>query len=555
MPQHGREATDGTIVAQVLAGDRDAFAHLVVRYQSVVHSIALAQLHHFADAEDVVQETFVRAFQSLDKLHVPGKFGAWIVTIARNTANTVGKQRQRAAMQPLSEADEPVAETDPGRQELRDLVAAELAKLPEDQREVLTLHYFSGKTTAEIAALLAISRHAAKKRLERSRALLGEKLLLRVGENVAEDKLTTAKRVQRAMAAVAGVTASWESAEAAAAVTGAAGITAATASGAGFVVKAAIAAVVAAVVVVGGGLYTGHVPLPKWDRAGTDITRSDTVASSGDAAPAQDTRDKNGIDNAGAAPIAPTPGSTGTATGTVIDVDTNKPIPKVQLAWWRMPMEGRSPRRQGDVVFASLQAARPQRTELAMSIAPSMVTTDNQGRFTINGPPGTYSIRVHDPVWVDDDRGVTFEVHESHTTEGIIVPALVGGVVSGRVFDVETGIGVPGVAIHLRHSGIVLEGSGETITDSAGRYRFQGLREGNGDLTRDDVPPYSRPDRQDRKDVSIGPRETMANLDFPLERGVTVAGRVVDGAGNALPDVALKTWAGMEELKTLSAAG
>ena len=90
-------SSDEKVVRRVLEGQRDAFGILVRRYLPVVHAAAYARLGNGVDADDVAQETFLRAFQRLGSLHERQKFGAWLLTIARNTAYTMLKSRQHEA--------------------------------------------------------------------------------------------------------------------------------------------------------------------------------------------------------------------------------------------------------------------------------------------------------------------------------------------------------------------------------------------------------------------------------------------------------------------------
>ena len=81
-----QQRSDEKAVCMALAGRRDAFGLLVSRYLPLVYAVAYARVGNAADAEDVAQETFLRAFQGLESLHEQRKFGAWLLTIARNTA-------------------------------------------------------------------------------------------------------------------------------------------------------------------------------------------------------------------------------------------------------------------------------------------------------------------------------------------------------------------------------------------------------------------------------------------------------------------------------------
>jgi len=79
---------DARRVRRALGGDSAAFTELVTRHMPAVRAVARACTGNLADAEDVVQEAFLKAWLSLDTLQEPGRFGGWVVTIARNVARS-----------------------------------------------------------------------------------------------------------------------------------------------------------------------------------------------------------------------------------------------------------------------------------------------------------------------------------------------------------------------------------------------------------------------------------------------------------------------------------
>lgn len=169
-------------VRQVLSGQSEAFAPLVDRYLPAVYAVSYAYLGNHADAEDVTQEAFVAAYTSLHTLREPKKFEGWVVSIARQTASKLRRKqgRERAATAALR-ADA-IHQADPGREELRRLLRAEIERMEDEPREVLLLHYHAGMNAREIAAALDINREAVKKRLQRARQTLSENLLAVIGE-------------------------------------------------------------------------------------------------------------------------------------------------------------------------------------------------------------------------------------------------------------------------------------------------------------------------------------------------------------------------------------
>jgi RNA polymerase sigma factor (sigma-70 family) len=165
---------DAIVIAAVLSGDRNAFAALVGRYERVVQGMALSYGTGNVFAEDVAQETFLRAFKDLGRLRDANRFGPWLMQIARGVA--IDYARKNARQQPLTDEAGETFEHDPATTELHRMLREEVSRLAPAFREIIVLHYFSGKSTREIADLLGLSKAAAQKRLQRARVDLGANL-------------------------------------------------------------------------------------------------------------------------------------------------------------------------------------------------------------------------------------------------------------------------------------------------------------------------------------------------------------------------------------------
>jgi RNA polymerase sigma-70 factor (ECF subfamily) len=161
---------DSEIIASVMAGDRQAYALLVRRYERAVQMVALHIVRDAHAAEDAVQDTFLAAFSGLGTLRDPSKFGPWVLQIARRQALRLAKRRSRMP-QAAGEAER--IETNNGHldQELLEVLAA-LSRLPETQRIVVTLHYLQGQDVAEIAAASGCPVGTVTKQLTRARQRL-----------------------------------------------------------------------------------------------------------------------------------------------------------------------------------------------------------------------------------------------------------------------------------------------------------------------------------------------------------------------------------------------
>lgn len=184
------DPADAGLVARAVAGDRAAFRALYDRHRPAVHRLARA----FAtldpdDADDVVQDAFVRAFGAIAKLAQPGRFGPWLLAIARNRA--LSRLGRRRAVEKLADdlsleaealAEDCVTLPEAGAGAEVDLVRKIVAELPEGpEKETVRLFYLEGELTArEIAERLGVGKSAVTMRLERFRAKVKRRLLAEV---------------------------------------------------------------------------------------------------------------------------------------------------------------------------------------------------------------------------------------------------------------------------------------------------------------------------------------------------------------------------------------
>ena len=174
---------DVALVHCVLTGDETAFAKLVEKYQKQVHAIAWRATKDFHIAEDIAQETFLRAHQKLGTLNDPHRFSAWLNAIA--TRRCLAWFREKRLNSELSENiniamrhDDPYSgylareQAKDTTQELRETIKKWLGKLRESERTVVTLHYFDGMSCEQIAAFLDVTTNTIKSRLSRARQRL-----------------------------------------------------------------------------------------------------------------------------------------------------------------------------------------------------------------------------------------------------------------------------------------------------------------------------------------------------------------------------------------------
>jgi RNA polymerase sigma factor (sigma-70 family) len=179
------EASDADLVAASIAGNREAFGHIVTRYQTLVCSLAYSGTGNLSQSEDLAQETFVAAWKQLAGLREPGKLRSWLCQIARNLTYDALKREGREPShraEPLEEAaeshsPEPLPVDNTISKEEAEILWRSLERIPEIYREPLVLFYREHKSIETVAADLDLSEDAVKQRLSRGRKLLQEQVL------------------------------------------------------------------------------------------------------------------------------------------------------------------------------------------------------------------------------------------------------------------------------------------------------------------------------------------------------------------------------------------
>lgn len=190
---------DASLVARARAGDASAQRAIYERYRPLLHRVAgsFADLDG-DDADDVVQESFVRAFRNLGSLEAPERLGAWLMTIARNRSLTrLARRRARVELQTdlsrevEARGEEAVEMPDPEATLELDVVRRIVAELPEGpEKETVHLFYVEGQLTArQIAERLGVGKSAVTMRLERFRAKVKRRVLAEVARLRGEGSL------------------------------------------------------------------------------------------------------------------------------------------------------------------------------------------------------------------------------------------------------------------------------------------------------------------------------------------------------------------------------
>ena len=174
VPDFDSSSPDGLLIAAVLAGEKDAFALLVRRYQGALAQAAVSRLGKRELAEEAVQETFFCAHRWLATYDSRFSFRTWLWTILLNQCARQAKRESRQAELAGTAAENDWPPPCPGQSPLDQLLAREncerlhelLARLPEVQADALRLRFFGGLTFPEIAAAMQCSEAGAKNRVK-----------------------------------------------------------------------------------------------------------------------------------------------------------------------------------------------------------------------------------------------------------------------------------------------------------------------------------------------------------------------------------------------------
>ena len=174
---------DVQLIQRILSGDDSAFNTLVQKYQKGVHALAWRKIGDFHYAEEITQDTFLKAYKNLSTLSNPDQFAGWLYVIA-NRLCIDWKRQQKFAPQSLQEVSVKEIEESAytryisekqeteSRERRYEIVAKILKRLPESERTVVTLHYLGEMTAKEIGKFLGVSVGTIDSRLHRARKRL-----------------------------------------------------------------------------------------------------------------------------------------------------------------------------------------------------------------------------------------------------------------------------------------------------------------------------------------------------------------------------------------------
>jgi len=175
--------SDKTLIEAVFAGDKAAYEKLYDRYAPLVRAVCYDMTGNLADAQDLAQDVFMRAYEKLDHLRDPARFGKWLVGIARLRCKEWRRQRLRSQNKNVGLNDDQAVAPDPPDDSRIELLREMITTLPEKERLALHTFYLHGSSAEVARRTMGLSRSGFYRVLDRARKRL-ERLLIAEQEDI-----------------------------------------------------------------------------------------------------------------------------------------------------------------------------------------------------------------------------------------------------------------------------------------------------------------------------------------------------------------------------------
>ena len=160
------------VISQVRAGKADAFAEIVTHYEAPILRYLYRLTGDREVAQDLTQDTFIKAYKGILKTKNDISFRAWLYRIATNNALQFHRRKRLLSFIPFTRSEEmniPSAEDSAGRTDERIVIEEVLLKVPREQRICMVLHFVEGLKYREVAEIVGISEDAVRMRVTRGR--------------------------------------------------------------------------------------------------------------------------------------------------------------------------------------------------------------------------------------------------------------------------------------------------------------------------------------------------------------------------------------------------
>jgi len=175
--------SDKMLIRAVFAGDKAAYEKLYDRYATLVRAVCYDMTGNLADAQDLTQDVFMRAYEKLSHLRDPARFGKWLVGIARLRCKEWQRQKLRSQNRNAGLNDAQAVAPDPPDDSRIELLREMITTLPEKERLALHTFYLQGNSADNAHRIMGLSRSGFYRVLERARKRL-EQLLIAEQENI-----------------------------------------------------------------------------------------------------------------------------------------------------------------------------------------------------------------------------------------------------------------------------------------------------------------------------------------------------------------------------------
>jgi RNA polymerase sigma-70 factor (ECF subfamily) len=168
---------DKALIQAVFTGEKEAFGELYDRYAPLVRAVCFDKTGNLADAQDLAQDVFLRAYESLGRLREPDRFGKWLVGIARLRCKEWQRQKSRSQERYAGPTNAETYITDSSNDGHIEKLREMIIKLPEKERLALYTFYLRGGSADDARRIMGFSRSGFYRVLEKARKRLGKYLI------------------------------------------------------------------------------------------------------------------------------------------------------------------------------------------------------------------------------------------------------------------------------------------------------------------------------------------------------------------------------------------
>jgi RNA polymerase sigma-70 factor (ECF subfamily) len=169
--------SDKMLVRAVLVGDKSAYESLYDRYAPLIRAVCYDTTGNLADAQDLAQDVFMRAYKNLDQLRDPDRFGKWLVGIARLRCHEWLRRNLQLRDKLVEFSDVQIAIPDQPEDDRIELLRKMITTLPDNERLALHAFYLRGSSADNARRIMGLSRSGYYRVLERARKRLKQLML------------------------------------------------------------------------------------------------------------------------------------------------------------------------------------------------------------------------------------------------------------------------------------------------------------------------------------------------------------------------------------------